>query len=325
MINGLTHVLLKTADKLGVRQLVHFLYEKKNQLHRFLKIKPILKRIQKFNSSEKLGVFSEERSPAIVVSLTSFPERTNAPDILPVALYSLLNQTLKPDKVVLWLSEEEFPRKEDDVSDAILKFIPNGLKICWAENLRAYKKIIPALRKYPNDIIVTADDDALYRSDWLELLYKTWQTHPDSIIAHRTRRINGTSTSIGSYNSWAVTTNLKPSILNFQIGVGGVFYPPNSLYRDVLNQAIFTRISPLNDDIWLWAMAVLNGRKIHCIENGYSQLYDLVPDKIGYRHLYSENISENDIALNRLFDFYKQLKEKVLSALLATQQVDISD
>lgn len=42
----------------------------------------------------------------------------------------------------------------------------NGAKI------GRYKKLIPTLQIEPNSIIVTADDDIYYRTDWLSGLYK---------------------------------------------------------------------------------------------------------------------------------------------------------
>ena len=115
---------------------------------------------KEINSFKGRGVTTSERSPKLIVTLTSFPQRMYD---IHFTLYSLLNQSLKPDAVLLWLSEEEFPNREKDVPNAVLKLQENGLTIKWVkENLRSYKKLIPALKEYKNDILVTADDDIYY-------------------------------------------------------------------------------------------------------------------------------------------------------------------
>lgn len=71
----------------------------------------------------------------------------------------------------------------------MLKLRSFGLTIDWCENLRPYKKLIPALEKYPDNIIVTADDDIFYRPDWLKFLYDEHTKNPDCVVAHRCQRI----------------------------------------------------------------------------------------------------------------------------------------
>ena len=60
-----------------------------------------------------------------------------------------------------------------------------GLEIRFCENLRSYKKIIPALQEYPDAILVTADDDWLYTQDWLAGLWHPYERHPHDIHACR--------------------------------------------------------------------------------------------------------------------------------------------
>ena len=48
----------------------------------------------------------------LIVSLTSFPARIH---LVHYAIYSLLRQSLKPNRIVLWLGEDKFPDKENDL------------------------------------------------------------------------------------------------------------------------------------------------------------------------------------------------------------------
>ena len=95
------------------------------------------------------GVTTNKRETKIIVSLTTFPGRINTVD---KTISTLLTQTLKPDEVILWLAESQFPNKE--LPEQLTKLQQYGLTIKWCEDLRSYKKLIPALEEYPNDIII---------------------------------------------------------------------------------------------------------------------------------------------------------------------------
>jgi hypothetical protein len=45
------------------------------------------------------------------------------------------------------------------------------------------------------------------------------------------------------------------------------------LYKDVLDEELFLKLSPTADDLWFWAMAVLNNTKINVIKNNISKLF----------------------------------------------------
>ena len=144
------------------------------------------------------GITENKRDVKIIVSLTSFPERM---EDIQYTLYSLLNQEFKPDELILWLSQEEFPNKEKDLPQVVLKFRENGLQIKWCENLYSYKKLIPTLKEYKNTncIIVTADDDIYYEKNWLLELYKSHLKEPNCIICHRAHKIKLEKGNIAPY------------------------------------------------------------------------------------------------------------------------------
>ena len=50
-------------------------------------------------------------------------------------------------------------------------------------------------------------------------------------------------------------------------------YPPPSLYKDVFDIAKIKSLAPTQDDIYFWAMAVLNGTKVRIVKGFKSQLY----------------------------------------------------
>ena len=245
-----------------------------------------------------------ERAP-IIVSLTSFPERIN---IVVKTIKTLLTQTMKPDMVILWLAPEQFPNKENDLPKELLDLREFGLTIDWYKDIRSYKKIIPALKKYPDSIIITTDDDIYYAPDTVESLYKSYLKHPNEIQAHRCDwlriGVNIKKTCKPNTNAKPVGTSLQPSLqgegaqiitwaktrelykdkhkdeASFRhrlTGYGGVLYPPNSLYKDVLDEEKIAKTIPTHDDIWLWAMAVLAGTKTRLVK-GYSESINYVED-----------------------------------------------
>lgn len=229
---------------------------------------------EKLNSFTARGVKKSKRKPRIIVSLTSIPERVHE---LQYTLYSLLNQEVKPDKVMLWLSDEQFPNGEIDLPKAILKLKKNGLSLRFCDDYKSYTKIIPALKNYPNDIIVTADDDIYYPPNWLKVLYEDYRNNNDVIIGHRVYNVGlDEEGKFEDYKYWSLCDDEnKESYLNFTTGVGGVLYPPHSFYEDIDNEELFLDLCEYGDDIWLWAMSVLNHKKIKVARNslGSSLIY----------------------------------------------------
>lgn len=216
------------------------------------------KKIENFN---EIGINLEKREKRILVSLTSFPDRIYD---IHYCIYSLLNQKFKPDKVLLWLAIEQFPNKEKDLPDELLKLKNNGLTIKWCHDIKSYKKLIPALKEFPNYHIVTVDDDIYYPETWLETIWNQYTKNPNTIISARPRKIKMNENGlIEKYYKWiVVSTRDDSSFLNFPTGAGGTLYFPNSLYKEVLNEQLFLELCPTGDDIWFWAMAVLNKTKI---------------------------------------------------------------
>lgn len=235
-----------------------FSYTKKAKMPPHINKEKIWHKIVNFN---EIGINADKRSPKLIVSLTSFPERMYE---IHYTIYSLLNQTIKPDEVILWLAKEQFPGGETEIPQIVLDLQKNGLTIKWCEDLRSYKKLVPTLKEFPDDIIVIVDDDIYYPNDWLERLYNQHLKTPKCVIGHRGHKImlddNGHPLP---YRKWKRNSTVtKPSYRNFMTGCGGILYPPHSLHKDVYNVELFRKLAPYGDDIWFWAMTILNNVKI---------------------------------------------------------------
>jgi hypothetical protein len=251
---------------------------------------------EKISNFEGLGVKKRKRKTKIIVSLTSYPERMYD---IHYCLYSLLSQEVKPDKVILWLATDEFPQGELDIPNEVLKLKNNGLTIKFCENIKSYKKCIPTLREYPDEILVTADDDIYYPQDWLKNLYEEHLKYPNCVIGLRSRRMQlNDNDEFIDYEQWKLSYEEKEeSYLNFMTGAGGILYPPHCFYKDVLQKDIFLEISDIGDDLWLWSMAVLNKTKYKVPSNTYVDLIYINPARerllINQSTLWSLNINEN--------------------------------
>lgn len=222
----------------------------------------------KYVPATEYGVTREKRTPQVIVSLTSFPARINTTHL---AINTILRQTFKPDRVILWLADEQFPNKENDLPNEIIKLKDLGLEIKWCEDIKSYKKLIPALKEFPNDIIVTADDDIYYPVDWLESLYNSYKAFPDCVNVQRAMRLTFKDNKIiylGSNAAQELNYD-NPSYFNQQLGGTGGLYPPNILNKEIFNMKLLN-ILPTSDDVAFWAMAVLNRKRIKVVNKNWS-------------------------------------------------------
>ena len=216
--------------------------------------------LNKYLQSDQYGLNrEEERGTPIIMSLTTFPARIQA---VCLTLLALLQQTVKPDRIMLWLTPEEFPLQEKELPEELLKLREHGLEIMWAENLKPHTKYFHTMRRYPDAIVITVDDDIIYPRSLVEELYTCYLHHPKAIIARRTHLITfDDSGSMQPYSEWIKDVALypdEPLMSLFATGVGGVLYPPHLMNEDLMNRRAMVSLSLRNDDIWLKFMQVLN-------------------------------------------------------------------
>lgn len=237
--------------------------------------KEYLKKYRKYKISNLLGIkrISEtNRKPKIIVSLTSVPKRF---DTLYLTIESIFNQTLQPDKIVLYLGNNT---KSIMLPKKIKKLVKRGLTIEYRDDskLGPHTKYFYALQEYKNDIVVTFDDDILYDKYLIEELYSSYLKFPKCISSVRPHKIVFTENKeIDNYNKWIFDYNeadsLTPSYLLCQTGVGGVLYPPNIYPKKVFNKELINSKFKRNDDLYLYFNQVLNGIKV--VRSGEKQYF----------------------------------------------------
>jgi hypothetical protein len=236
----------------------------------------------------------------LIVSLTSYPKRYH---LLQLTIRTLLRQSIKADQVILWVSEDDYGKLPENIK----YYKKYGLNIFICKDLKSYKKIIPTLKAYPKACVVTADDDIYYRRDWLKELVHAYQRAPHRhVICHRAHEIILDDSSYPlSYNEWSWESKKKTSCpFLFPTGAGGIFYPPGAFPSEVFNEDAFQRFCPFADDIWLYWMASLNGRKFHLVEHPKPLKKWPDTDLAGLGLTNTEFLRGNDIQLKRMIAAY---------------------
>jgi Glycosyltransferases, probably involved in cell wall biogenesis len=216
----------------------------------------------KIFKSSKCGIsLANKRKRKLIVSMTSIPLRM---DKIWITIESLLRQTYKPDKIILWLAEDEF--RDVKLPAQLKEQQKRGLEIRYCDNLRSYKKFYYTAKEYSGDYVVTVDDDIIYAEDMLEKLIKTYTRNPGCIICNRAHCIKQNNTGLKEYGSWIKYEDIelcetKPSFYNFFTSGAGTLLPVFRFNREVLNKDAFIELAPYADDVWLNFCAWKSGIK----------------------------------------------------------------
>ncbi len=268
-----------------------------------------------FRDVTESGITKDKRSPKLIVSLTTFPARI---DTVYKTITTLMQQTLKPDEIVLWLADSQFPDRK--LPENLTRLQQFGLSIKWCEDIRSYKKLIPSLIEYPDDIIVTVDDDNYYDPKLLETLYSSYLKNPECIHARQAFCVNiNKNLELSMHSrSYVYNSTYLPSFLNEPVGCGGVLYPPHCLDKNVLNKEQFMDIIPTNDDIWFWGHAVKKGTRIKVIKGNYN-LKMFVVENTQEKALWRVNMNDTKTGMsgkdgvNLMFNLFPETKENILN------------
>ncbi|MCM1010129.1 MAG: glycosyltransferase [Fusobacterium sp.] len=285
---------------------------------------------------EKFKNFALQRlKSSVIFSLTSYPKRIN---IVHLVVSSLLKQSLYADKIILWLSEEEFPNKEKDLPIELLKLADENVTFCirWCENIKPYKKLIPTLKCFPNSVIITFDDDVIYNAECAKNLYDEHLKYPKDVIGNRGHYITfSLKRKIRPYRKWLFESKHKRASYNCLLtGVGGILYPPNCFFKDIYEKSLFEDLSYNTDDLWFWAMGVLKGTKFRICSKAIKNLNYIKDSQVNA--LYLQNCgsegNNNDKNIQKLLNKYPQLYKKLnkyypieknLHKLFSVKNVDV--
>lgn len=244
----------------------------------------------------------------IIVSLTSYGVRVE--DTLPYALYSLLRQTHMPNRIVVWLDNINW--NEEKLPPVLKKLETLGVEFFFVEDLRSYKKLIPALKMFPDNVIITVDDDLYYNHhtiEWLTDAYK--ESDKCSVFGTWAYRAKAIGERYLPYSEWkkgnAETQTGEYSV----IGCGGILYPSRIFDDEVLKDEVFMKLAPTADDLWFWVMEKRQNIPVRIIKNARYGLHEAVnridiwdPNRKGSLYYINEINGANDRQFADLINYY---------------------
>lgn len=262
-------------------------------------------------SLDGLGLNTEARDKKIIISMTSFPARIN---VVGYAIKSLMNQTIKADRIILWLAEEQFP---NFVPSGLLKQLcKKGLEIRFCEDLKAHKKYYYALKEQRDDeLIITYDDDLIYPEDSVERLYNTYFKYPSCIVCNRAGYCTGEKGKINPYNTWKIYSDTgvgKPSSALFPSTGGGTLYPYGSVNSEAFNVEKMKELAFSADDLWMRFMSALNETKIIKTRKNHKTFSTLDGSQKESLQVLNCIGGENDRVIERLSQEYPKAVEFIL-------------
>lgn len=255
-------------------QLIYKIYNKTLSyptLLKRLRFDSVVRHILVLSNLAKLRLFPSKKvlvgkseGVRIIVSLTSYPKRIGKVDLV---VRSLMNQIHQPDKIVLWLSKEQFDGI-GSLPKRLLDLQTKGLEIRMVDgNLYSHKKYYYSFKEFRNDYVMLADDDILYPSDTISTLLngmtpKKVHCSYGSIVRY------GEDGQPLPYREWQPieTTSNDPEFF-FGSG-GGTLMMPSSFIDDIHDITSAIKLAPKADDIWLNTMARLSGLKIEKVRTG---------------------------------------------------------
>ena len=253
---------------------------------------------------------SHRQDTSVILSITSYGKRVKGSAVY--AVYSLIRQTVRAERVVLWLNEKDY-NSQNLPSD--LRFLCNyGLEVRFAKDIKSYTKIIHSLSAFPDKHIITADDDRYYTKNFVEELLEAHHQYPQAIITDYAKiPVSDANHQLAPYYDWPeyyhASTGFQYDPLKlFPLGVGGVLYPSHVFDNEVLNEAVFTSLCPHADDIWLYVMGlrskaekrILTDSRISCYHTDLLRQY-FTKDRLTVKNRLD---GENDSQLQALLAHY---------------------
>lgn len=260
----------------------------------------------------KRGCGTDDQSQ-LIVSLTTYPGRI---DSVWLTVSSLLQQTMKPYKVILWLAEEQFAGR--GIPKSLERLKGRGLEIRFCGDLKSHKKYYDVMAAYPDYYIVTADDDIFYPENHLEELWKGHEKNPGAVVCNWSHQISfDKQGGFIPYDEWSDDAIEAPSYATLAVGCNGILYPPGCLPAEAFSKQKIRECALSADDLWLKCMEILNGKKtVNCKETPLIYFNILSTKKSGLWKSNTGQRGNNDMVWSRLMEMYPQVYRRLVGERL---------
>lgn len=289
------------------------------------------------------------RKPEVLgppVTLTAISTRLG---VLPAVLESLRQQTFRPARVHLHLSQEPHLLDQGIAAEEPLlqQITADGwVQVHWVPNTGPYRKIVPFLQAggyggpEQDDLFITVDDDTIYPPRFIEYLVRNHVRH-GCVVAHRGRRIRLVEGAAGdraaaspfrSYAHWHDGVR-EPRLANLPTGQSGVLYR-RGWFPDELELEAALALAPTHDDLWIrWLTARQGIPAVILQPNAAAKTDELAfpaasPEPVAQNqtlwHAYNSQADGNDEAALALQGYWRA-RGFDLASLLAEEQERLAD
>ena len=252
----------------------------------------------------------EPRGEKVTVSLTSYPARI---PFVHLAIKSLMLQTYKPDRILLWLAEEQFPDKM--LPESLTALEAYGLEICWTNDLYGHKKYFyPVKEQQPNEVVITYDDDLIYSHRSIERLMNTHSRYPDCLVCERGQTL--TPEHLDNPGRWKTLSSVGVKTPTYSMNPspgGGCLIPYGAFYEDAGKEAVIRDLAYKNDDVWYMFMCAQNGtrmvktRKYH---RTFSPITGSQEEQMAFENVEG---NRNAVIMDRLREAYPAAWQRILT------------
>ena len=242
----------------------------------------------------------------LVVSFTSFPARI---DNVWQVVECMLRQTIKPDKIVLWLSKEQFP-DVNSLPETLRERIEDVFEVRFVDgDIRSHKKYYYAAKEFRDKMVFLIDDDIYYPTDIIEKSLKVFQDNKKTVVCNYGRKITfDQSGKHLPYSAWRDDINHTDGTDLFLGTGGGTLLRFSDLYPDITDINLALSLTPTADDIWINTMIRLANLKVIPVSNGFF----LPIEEENKQSLMSVNLGQsmNDQQLNAIESKYGPIFNK---------------
>jgi hypothetical protein len=254
----------------------------------------------------------EKRDIIVTASLTSFPARIN---YVHLAIKSLMLQSYKPDRIILWLANEQFP--DHDLPANLTDLEKCGLEIKWCDNLYGHKKYYYCIaQQKENEVVITFDDDIIYPIDAIKRLVAKHREFPNCLVCERAQSLPKNKVNFYNVGRWNTISDValsKPSNSVCPSTGGGYLIPYGAYPQHMLKKELIVKYALKNDDMWCMFMAAENG--VGFIKTRkYHKIFSLVAGSQAVQ-LATENVVKNasEIDFKKLMEAYPEAYTRIIS------------
>jgi hypothetical protein len=254
----------------------------------------------------------------VIVSMATIPSRKNR---LLENIPSLIHQRYHYDKLIINvldnLSDEDY-EFYNNIAQMDVRISINKVEDKW----KSCNKLLPVLKLFPDDIIITVDDDIFYPNDCIGTLMRQYVETPDCIIAQETNPIVIENEKIKFINMFDVKL-MQKSWSKYLSGC--CLFPPHVF--DGSNVFDWDKMMEVtngtHDELWFWINSTLNGVRVIGLNYIWTFEFDVITKwKDDEFKLSNININEGkaEVYLEKINEIYG----KELLKMLRSQKAEFT-